>query len=104
MTINTNDIKALHIDMERVLDDANYVVRHFLKGQRKATHLVEQDIRHLRDHLRRLAKHLAQLQQLHLNRNHPTNNHVDDESNAAYGIVTPAAADNSTAKHIAPKR
>ena len=63
MTVDNTDIKALHLDMARVLNDAQYVIRH-LKGQRKARHLVEQDVRHLRDQLRRLDKHIEQLSRL----------------------------------------
>lgn len=80
MTIDTNDIKALHLDMAQVLNDAEYVIRH-LKGQRKVQHLVEQDVRHLRDQLARLAKHIDQLQQLHSD-----NRTSDDDPDSAIGI------------------
>ena len=93
MTIDNNDIRALHLDLARVLNDAEYVIRN-LKGQRKAKHLVEQDVRHLRDRLARLAKHLDQLQQVHSD-----NRKSDDEPDDAVGILLSMRARYNDTKH-----
>jgi len=63
MTSNDSEIKALHLNMARVLDDTEYFL-HDLRGQKEVKDLVEQDVRELRDHLSRLDEHLEHLQWL----------------------------------------
>jgi len=61
---NEKNIKQLHKDMERVLNDAEHFLKD-LKGKNHIKNMVKKDTKHLKEHLQRLVKHLEELEELH---------------------------------------